>query len=185
MCMWMQMCICCCTLCKFFISKKWMNYNCPMSTVSFYNFQTLHLFMQPTNSLTSSLGLDRHLAPTKNSPEPLFSEASQKLGVKHQEEDSELVGKDTSISELTDRKTSPCRKEDLVSGCEATHCSKARALHTRLDWEAWKQTSQILYKCCSKQIKHPFIVVTLCIQPKKGVLVERWNIFKPKFQREI
>ena len=32
----------------------------------------------------------------------------------------------------------PWRNADLVSGCEATHCRRANALHTRLDWCAVK-----------------------------------------------
>jgi len=28
----------------------------------------------------------------------------------------------------------PCKKADLVSGWDATHCNSARALQTRLDW---------------------------------------------------
>ena len=33
----------------------------------------------------------------------------------------------------TPTRSSPLRKADLVSGWEATHCSRARALHTRFD----------------------------------------------------
>ena len=46
----------------------------------------------------------------------------------------------------------PCKNADLVSGWEATHCSKASALQTRLDWWACKLQTHFTYSALHKII---------------------------------
>lgn len=46
----------------------------------------------------------------------------------------------------------PCKNADLVSGWEATHCSKASALQTRLDWWAYKLQTHFTYLALHKII---------------------------------
>ena len=40
----------------------------------------------------------------------------------------------------------PFKKVVLVSGCEATHCSRARALHTLFDCWAWVGPPKLIYR---------------------------------------